>query len=127
MFKDNKGNIYYIKDDRLYVDIAERAFTRLIGRLTYNMKTKTTNLIVQRRSIEKTKLGFLLSYYPLVHLKINKIILIVDSHKMYIIDWFQNKERMRNWVYRPNNFEDQVILRDVDMTYLGELQDQSIS
>lgn len=113
LFKDKKDNEYYIDGDYLYVSLIKLGVKRKIGKLSYNLNTGKSNLLIQRESKQKYKLGYLVSAAVFEFFDIDKITLIEDGTKIYVLDWDSVKEERKSWTFKPTNgFEDQYLIPD---------------
>lgn len=122
LFKDNKDNTYYIKDDKLYVDLVAVKATRLIGRMTYNLNTGKSNIIINRESANRWRLGHLVSAAVFDHFSIDKVVIIEDNSKIYILEWERVKDQQKAWRFNPSSgLEEQIILPIALMSLVKEV------
>jgi hypothetical protein len=109
--RDVKGNLYFIDNDGIYVDLIELGVTKLVGRLTENMNTKRLSLIVHRKNHEKIPWGHLISKYPLDKLKINRIVVILEDRTLST-DWNTNIKKSSSEFTPFEGYEPVYILPD---------------
>lgn len=111
LFKDTRDNTYYIKDDKLFVDLIALGVTRLIGKLNYNINTNECSLVTSRKSEERWKLGYLISAPVFDHFSIDRVVVIEDDKTVLILDWKSVKDQEKSWRFTPHNgYEDQVVV-----------------
>ena len=116
-FKDTDENLYYTDDDTLYVEGGKVNFKRKIGKLTTNIDTGKSTLVIYRSREEKTNFGWMLSAVPLKHLDIATVAIIVQNERIYLLDWENTKEHYKEWTFRPHNgMELQVVIPDPHWT-----------
>ena len=122
LFKDSKENTYYIKDDKLYVDLIALNATRLIGKLNYNLSTNQCSIVINRLSSQRWKLGHLVSAAVFDHFSIDKVVIIEDGKKIYILNWLEVKDQGKSWRFNPSNgMEDQIIIPLAKMSLVKEI------
>jgi len=109
--KDDIGNIFYVVNDKLFVDLVLLNVTKLIGKLTYNTKDKTSSLLVERTKEEKSGLGYMISAVPLESMNIDKIMVIEDGNKYYLTEFSKIKQSCLEY-YPRNGYEKQFIIAD---------------
>ena len=119
LFKDDRDNEYFIEDDYLYVTLVKLGVMRKIGKLSYNLVTKKSSLLVFRKSTEKYKLGYMISAAVFEHFDISKVTLIEDNRTIYVLDWDAVKEHRKAWTFKPTNgFEDQYLIPDAHFSLI---------
>lgn len=113
-FKDVDENLYYTEDDTLFVKGGKVDFVRKIGKLSTNLDTGKCNLVIHRKMEEKTNFGWMVSAIPLKHLDIERLVIIVDNDKIYLLDWAAVKPNYKEWTFKPHNgMELQIVIPDV--------------
>lgn len=118
-FNDKSGNKYYTEKDRLYVDSRNMGCTKLIGQVSERVDDKSLTIVVNRLSDERTNVGYLIPAEPFIRGLFERIILIVDNEMAYIGEWEDLKTRVHGWVPKPGTWEDQIVLSEHAMKYLG--------
>ena len=109
--RDPKGNLYFIDNDGVYVDLIRLGVTKLVGKLTENMNTKRLSLIVHRKNHEKIPWGHLISKYPLDRLKINRIVIVCED-KTIAVDWNSDIKKLASEFEPFEGYEPVYILPD---------------
>lgn len=111
LFKDEKENLYYMNQDWLMVDLVALRKSRKIGKVTMNLQTNKANLIVHRRSDQRWRFGHLISAAPFENMDFNRLTLIEDNSRIFVLDWDSVKDIWRQWSFTPHNgMERQIII-----------------